>query len=206
MDLKNGGQAVITRLLEAYGFKTRQALCDQLKVSTSTMGTRWMRDVFPADWVIQCTIETGASVEWLSFGTGEKFPNGTSKNSNENENSANENLLGDVVAVTRKKIIDGNLYDSNFYMLDKAMLPSHLSKPMIIVDDDVSYLADQKNNELTDGTWLVEIEGQVSIKELIRIPVGRVRVTTVPGSASFECGIDDLKPLAKCHYYLLTDV
>lgn len=206
MDLKNGGQAVITRLLEAYGFKTRQALCDQLKVSTSTMGTRWMRDVFPADWVIQCTIETGASVEWLSFGTGEKFPNGTSKNSNENENSANENLLGDVVAVTRKKVIDGNLYDSNFYMLDKAMLPSHLSNPMIIVDDDVSYLADQKNNELTDGTWLVEIEGQVSIKELIRIPVGRVRVTSVPGSASFECGIDDLKPLAKCHYYLLTDV
>lgn len=206
MDLKNGGQAVITRLLEAYGFKTRQALCDQLKVSTSTMGTRWMRDVFPADWVIQCTIETGASVEWLSFGTGEKFPNKTSKNSNENENSANENLLGDVVAVTRKKVIDGNLYDSNFYMLDKAMLPSHLSKPMIIVDDDVSYLADQKNNELTDGTWLVEIEGQVSIKELIRIPVGRVRVTSVPGSASFECGIDDLKPLAKCHYYLLTDV
>lgn len=206
MDLKNGGQAVITRLLEAYGFKTRQALCDQLKVSTSTMGTRWMRDVFPADWVIQCTIETGASVEWLSFGTGEKFPNETSKNSNENENSANENLLGDVVAVTRKKVIDGNLYDSNFYMLDKAMLPSHLSKPMIIVDDDVSYLADQKNNELTDGTWLVEIEGQVSIKELIRIPVGRVRVTSVPGSASFECGIDDLKPLAKCHYYLLTDV
>ncbi|MEH3539050.1 phage repressor protein CI [Enterobacter roggenkampii] len=206
MDLKNGGQAVITRLLEAYGFKTRQALCDQLKVSTSTMGTRWMRDVFPADWVIQCTIETGASVEWLSFGTGEKFPKGTSKNANENENSANENLLGDVVAVTRKKVIDGNLYDSNFYMLDKAMLPSHLSKPMIIVDDDVSYLADQKNNELTDGTWLVEIEGQVSIKELIRIPVGRVRVTSVPGSASFECGIDDLKPLAKCHYYLLTDV
>ncbi|EOE2580168.1 phage repressor protein CI [Enterobacter hormaechei] len=206
MDLKNGGQAVITRLLEAYGFKTRQALCDQLKVSTSTMGTRWMRDVFPADWVIQCTIETGASVEWLSFGTGEKFPNGTNKNSNENINSANENLLGDVVAVTRKKVIDGNLYDSNFYMLDKAMLPSHLSNPMIIVDDDVSYLADQKNNELTDGTWLVEIEGQVSIKELIRIPVGRVRVTSVPGSASFECGIDDLNPLAKCHYYLLTDV
>ncbi|MFZ5152351.1 phage repressor protein CI [Enterobacter hormaechei] len=206
MDLKNGGQAVITRLLEAYGFKTRQALCDQLKVSTSTMGTRWMRDVFPADWVIQCTIETGASVEWLSFGTGEKFPNGTNKNSNENVNSANENLLGDVVAVTRKKVIDGNLYDSNFYMLDKAMLPSHLSNPMIIVDDDVSYLADLKNNELTDGTWLVEIEGQVSIKELIRIPVGRVRVTSVPGSASFECGIDDLKPLAKCHYYLLTDV
>lgn len=206
MDLKTGGQAVITRLLEAYGFKTRQALCNQLNVSTSTMGTRWMRDVFPADWVVQCSIETGASVEWLSFGKGEMFPNGSITNSNETEKSANENLLSDVVAVPRKKVVDGSLYDSNFYMFDKAMLPSHLSNPLIVVDDDVSYVAEQKIDELTDGTWLVEIEGQVSIKELMRIPVGKVRVTAVPGSTSFECGINDLKPIAKCHYYLMTDV
>lgn len=206
MDFKNGGQAVITRLLEAYGFKTRQALCDQLKVSTSTMGTRWMRDVFPADWVIQCSIETGASVEWLSFGKGEKFHNRVTEISNENEESANENLLNDVVSVPRKKIIDGNLYDSNFYMLDKAMLPSHLSKPVIIIDEDVAYVADQKTDEVSDGTWVVEIEGKVSIKELTRIPVGKVLVVPVSGGQSFECGISDLKPLAKCHYHLLSNV
>lgn len=206
MDLKTGGQAVITRLLEAYGFKTRQALCNQLKVSTSTMGTRWMRDVFPADWVVQCSIETGASVEWLSFGKGEMFPNGINADSNATEKSANENLLSDVVAVPRKKIVDGNLYDSNFYMLDKAIIPSSIVKPVVIIADDQSYIAEHNISEITDGTWLVEIEGQVSIKELIRIPVGKVRVTAVPGSASFECGINDLKPLAKCHYYLMTDV
>ncbi|WP_250854938.1 helix-turn-helix transcriptional regulator [Escherichia coli] len=77
MNFKNGGQAVITRMLEAYGFKTRQALCEQFNVSASTMGTRWMRDVFPADWVIQCAIETGASIEWLSFGKGVPFPQST---------------------------------------------------------------------------------------------------------------------------------
>lgn len=206
MDLKTGGQAVITRLLEAYGFKTRQALCNQLKVSTSTMGTRWMRDVFPADWVVQCSIETGASVEWLSFGKGEMFPNGINADSNATEKSANENLLSDVVAVPRKKIVDGNLYDSNFYMLDKAIIPSSIVKPVVIIADDQSYIAEHNISEITDGTWLVEIEGQVSIKELIRIPVGKVRVTAVPGNASFECGINDLKPLAKCHYYLMTDV
>lgn len=206
MDLKNGGQAVITRLLEAYGFKTRQALCDQLKVSTSTMGTRWMRDVFPADWVIQCTLETGASVEWLSFGTGEKFPNKIGKNADEKNKSANENLLGDVVSVPRKKIIDGNLYDSNFYMLDKAMLPSHLCKPVIIIDDEIPYVADMKTDELSDGTWVVEIEGKTSIKELTRIPVGKVLVAPISGGQSFECGINDLKPLAKCYYYLMSNV
>ncbi|MBY5235022.1 CI repressor [Klebsiella aerogenes] len=206
MNLKTGGQAVITRLLEAYGFKTRQALCNQLNVSTSTMGTRWMRDVFPADWVIQCSIETGASVEWLSFGNGEMFPNGHSTHSNETKKSANENLLGDVVAVPREKIVDGNLYDSNFYMLDKAILPENILKPLIIIDDDLTYVAEHSISEITDGTWLVEIEGKVSIKELIRIPVGKVRVSSPTGGYAFECGINDLTPLAKCHYYLMTNV
>ncbi|MBA7857445.1 phage repressor protein CI [Enterobacter sp. RHBSTW-00901] len=206
MDFNRGGQEVIKRLLIAYGFKTRQALCDQLGASTSTMSTRWMRDIFPADWVIQCAMETGASLEWLSFGKGEAFHNRAIKTPNEYHQTANDNVMSDVVAVPRKKIIDGNLYDSNFYMLDKAMLPSHLSKPVIIIDDEIPYVADMKTDELSDGTWVVEIEGKTSIKELTRIPVGRVLVVPASGGQSFECGINDLKPLAKCHYYLMTNV
>lgn len=70
MDFNTGGQKVVQRLLEAYGFKTRQALCDKLGVAKSTMASRYMRDIFPADWVIQASIETGINVEWLAFGTG----------------------------------------------------------------------------------------------------------------------------------------
>lgn len=206
MDFKSGGQSVINRLLEAYGFKTRQALCEQLKVSTSTMGTRWMRDIFPADWVIQCSIETGASVEWLSFGKGEMFPNEKENSVKRISHSANEQLLGDIMSVQRKKLIDGNIFDSNFYMLDKTMIPSHITKPVIVEDDGIEYVADQHFSEISDGTWLVEIEGLAGIKEIARIPVGRVHVTPTEGGHSFECGIDDIKPLAKCHYYLMTDV
>ena len=206
MDFNKGGQEVIKRLLTAYGFKTGQALCNQLGASTSTMSTRWMRDIFPADWVIQCAMETGASLEWLSFGKGEPFENGDKKTSNEYFATANDNALGDVIAVPRKKIIDGILYDSNFYMLDKAMLPSHLGKPVIIFDEDTPYIADQKTDEVSDGTWVVEIEGKVSVKELTRIPVGKVLVTPSSGGQSFECGINDLKPLAKCYYYLMSNV
>lgn len=54
MDFNSGGKKAIERLVEAYGFGTRQALCDHLGVSKSTMATRYMRDIFPADWVIQC--------------------------------------------------------------------------------------------------------------------------------------------------------
>lgn len=206
MDFNRGGQEVIKRLLSAYGFKTRQALCQQLGASTSTMSTRWMRDIFPADWVIQCSIETGASLEWLSFGKGEMFQNGNKKTSNGVLFSANEQLLGDITSVTRKKLIDGNLYDSSFYMFDKSMIPSHITKPVIVMDGEIEYVAEQSFTEISDGTWLVEIEGKAGIKTLVRVPVGRVHVTSSEGGHSFECSIDDIKPLAKCHYYLMTDV
>jgi lambda repressor-like predicted transcriptional regulator len=60
----------ITRILQAYGFSTRQALCDHLGVSQSTMANRWMRDTFPHDWLIACHLDTGASMLWLTTGQG----------------------------------------------------------------------------------------------------------------------------------------
>lgn len=206
MDFNKGGQEVIKRLLIAYGFKTRQALCTQLGASTSTMSTRWMRDIFPADWVIQCSIETGASLAWLSFGQGEAFENEDTKSSKAYPVTANENLLNDVVSVPCKKIIDGNLYNSNFYMLDKSILPEHINKPLVIAEDDVLYLADLGAEEVSDGTWLVEIEGKTSIKELTRVPVGRVRVAPRSEGYAFECAIEDIKPLAKCHNLLIASI
>ncbi|HHU7925073.1 TPA: helix-turn-helix domain-containing protein, partial [Escherichia coli] len=62
MNLEKGGRGAIERMVEAYGFKTRQALCDHLGISKSTLATRYMRDSFPAEWVIQCALETGTSL------------------------------------------------------------------------------------------------------------------------------------------------
>lgn len=36
------------------------------------MANRYARDTFPADWVVICSMETGASIEWLAFGSGVK--------------------------------------------------------------------------------------------------------------------------------------
>ncbi|WP_162882498.1 helix-turn-helix transcriptional regulator, partial [Serratia marcescens] len=47
-----GGQSVIDRILKAYGFSSRQAFCNHLGISQSTMANRYARDTFPADWVV----------------------------------------------------------------------------------------------------------------------------------------------------------
>ncbi|GGD11310.1 hypothetical protein GCM10011513_05950 [Franconibacter daqui] len=60
-----GGKAAIERLVEAYGFTTRQALADHLGVSKSMLANRYMRDTFPADWIIQCALEKGIPLRWL---------------------------------------------------------------------------------------------------------------------------------------------
>ncbi|EFT2945039.1 helix-turn-helix domain containing protein, partial [Escherichia coli] len=113
MDFSSGGKKVIERLVEAYGFSTRQALCDHLGVSKSTMATRYMRDIFPADWVLQCAIETGYSLEWLSFGIGDK-----------NISNTNAQIL-----VPKKKLISGTLIEDGAYVFDKTFLPEKICNP-----------------------------------------------------------------------------
>ncbi|WP_313124480.1 helix-turn-helix transcriptional regulator [Pseudescherichia sp.] len=65
MNFSSGSRNVIKRLVEAYGFTTRQALADHLGVSKSTLATRYIRDIFPSNWVITYALQTGASLIWL---------------------------------------------------------------------------------------------------------------------------------------------
>ncbi|TAJ01631.1 hypothetical protein EG334_22850 [Pectobacterium versatile] len=52
-----------------------------------------------------------------------------------------------------------------------------------------------KFDDVKDGKWLVEIEGKTSIRELTRIPVGKVRVSGV--GMAFDCGIDEIGVVSK---------
>ena len=106
-----------------------------------------------------------------------------------------EDGKGDVVSIPRKKLLNGKLHDSNYYMFDKAFLPDGLQDPIVIVDGDVTYIADHKFDEVTDGKWLLEIEGKTSVRDLTRIPVGKVRVSGV--GMAFDCGIDEIGVISK---------
>ncbi|MBI6183672.1 phage repressor protein CI [Serratia proteamaculans] len=176
MDLVKGGRGAIERMVEAYGFSTRQALCEQLGVSKSTLATRYMRDSFPSDWVIQCTLETGVSLRWLITGEGIMYE---------------DSKLLDLVQVPRQKLVDGRLFDSNLYMFDKAFLPEGLIDPVVILDGDSTYIADRQFDEIIDGAWVVDIEGKISIRDVIRIPGGKVRIEG--GKFAFDCQLEDIK-------------
>lgn len=180
VESNRGGKDAILRLVEAYGFSSRQALCNHLGVSQSTLANRSARDTFPADWVIICHVETGASLTWLTTGKGARFM--------EVEESR-------IVIATHKKISNGILEDMDDFILDKASLPEGLNAPFVINADRSTYLVDTYEGEIVDGLWLIEIDKLVSIRELVRFPGGRIRVEN--GKSSFECQSSDIVVLGK---------
>lgn len=181
LDFNSGGKKVIERLVEAYGFTTRQALCDHLGVSKSTMATRYMRDIFPADWVLQCVMDTGVSIDWLISGKGKlAMKNGTS-----------------LIDIKTNEIRNGEIVGLETYKIAPELLLKKIISPLAIIYKQRIYICDQKDVTISDGQWLVEIEGKISIKKINLIPVKKAVISD--DDFSFECDVNDIKPLAKVY-------
>ncbi|WP_423242812.1 phage repressor protein CI [Cronobacter sakazakii] len=182
LDPQTDSAPVLDRVLEAYGFTQKLQLAEHLDIASSSLSARYKRGGLPADIMLKCMAETGVTLEWLATGTGRKFDN--------------EEL--DILKLPRKKIVDGQLYDSGILLFDKVTflpgnpLPAH---PACIIDGSKQYVIEQQFTEVFDDEWLVEIEGKVGVRTLTRIPVKKVRVSGV--GMAFDCGLDDIKIIGR---------
>lgn len=173
---------VLNRVIEAYGFTSKLQLADHFEMASSSLSARFKRGIFPADMVVRCVAETGASLEWLSTGHGKKFDD--------------EEL--DIMKFPRKKLVDGKLYDSGYVMFDKVFFRAGTAlptAPICVQEEKAQYILDQQYSEVFDGEWLVNIEGKTSIRTLTRIPVKKVRVSGV--GMAFDCSIDDIEVIGR---------
>lgn len=75
INFDTGGAAVLDRVLQAYGFKTKLMMANHLNISSASLVQRYKRDQFPSDIVVRCMAETGVSLQWLATGEGEFSPN-----------------------------------------------------------------------------------------------------------------------------------
>lgn len=173
---------VLNRVVDAYGFTSKLQLADHFDMASSSLSARFKRGIFPADMVVRCVAETGASLEWLATGQGRKFDD--------------EEL--DILKMPRRKIVDGLVYEAGMYMLDKVSflpgVPLPIS-PICILEGNNQFIVDTSFSEVYDDDWLVEIEGKTSIRTLTRIPVRKVRVSGV--GMAFDCSIEDIKILGR---------
>lgn len=182
IDFEGDSTPVLDRMIEAYGFTSKLMLAQHFDMAASSLSGRYRRGGFPADMAVQCVAETGVSLEWLASGEGKKF----------------ENDQLDIMRFPRKKLVDGQIFESGYVMFDKVLFRAgtHIpSEPICVQDEKAQYILDQQFSEVFDGEWLVNIEGKCSIRTLTRIPIKKVRVSGV--GMAFDCAMDDIEILGR---------
>jgi len=182
IDFEGDSAPVLDRMIEAYGFTSKLMLAQHFDMAASSLSGRYRRGGFPADMAVRCVSETGASLEWLATGQGTKF----------------DNAPLDILKFPRKKLVDGQLYDSGSVMFDKVLFRAGTPlpfDPICVQDEKAQYILEQKFEEVFDGEWLVNIEGKTSIRTLTRIPVKKVRVSGV--GVAFDCNIEDIEIIGR---------
>lgn len=187
IEQNKGGKLIIDRIMEAYGFTTKLALCKHLGVSQSTLANRYLRDTISADWVIICHIETGANMDWLLSGSGAAF------------SQANKASLTQMKFYSLE---NGKLIPLQDFVISNSALPNGLTSSFGVRHDQTTFFVDDTFHEINDGFWVIEIDNFVSVRELFRLPGGRIRVEN--GKASFECQATEIKSLGKVVSKLVT--
>ncbi|GAB0820938.1 TPA: helix-turn-helix domain-containing protein [Escherichia coli] len=193
----SGGRDAINRLIKAYNFSSRQQLCEHLEVSKSTMANRYLRDSFPAEWVIQCALETGASLLWLATGQGDMYACENEEINLKNEPSVTVRPLSKIVApsIKRVELKNGELQPSDEILLDSSLLDGDSSNALFVKTANDSFVVDTSVKQVSNGFWLVDMDGVKSIVKIARIPGNKIVVNQ--DDTSFECSVDDVEVVGR---------
>lgn len=193
----SGGRDAINRLIKAYNFSSRQQLCEHLEVSKSTMANRYLRDSFPAEWVIQCALETGASLLWLATGQGDMYAYENEETNLKNEPSATVRPLSKIVvpSIKRVELKNGELQPSDEILLDSSLLDGDSSNALFVTTANDSFVVDTSVKQVSNGFWLVDMDGVKSIVKIARIPGNKIVVHQ--DETSFECSVDDIEAIGR---------
>ncbi|MGP9437764.1 phage repressor protein CI [Ewingella sp. AOP8-B2-18] len=160
MNLETGARPAIERICEAYGFTSRLQLANHLGISNGSLGNRIIRDNFPADIVLRCALETGASIQWLSFGEGNSF----------------NHVESDTVRLPALKLEAGLMVKISSIIFDKVMIPRSPESVNVVKDGSVMYLVDSSIKDVKDGKWLIEFNGTHSVRDLTQLPGDKIRI------------------------------
>lgn len=187
-NLETGAREAVARICEAYGFTSRLQLSNHLGIAASSLGNRIMRDNFPADLVLRCALETGASIFWLTTGEGAQF----------------DHMASDTFRIPAFNIDGSELVRASSFIYDKALLPPFIGELNIISEGSVRYFVDLHAYQAADGKYLIEYSGTKSIKDLTLLPGNKLRIDW--GKYPVDCDISDVSLLGKVvATYLVND-
>lgn len=188
INFKAGGGAVLDRIIQAYGFDTKIEYCKHLGITASNLSMRYKRDLYPSDLVVKCLADTGVRLEWLAGGQGDMFAGPNARNQSQQQ----------TLEVPASNLIKGEIYDAGTFYLDIGWFKPDRdipARPGVLLAGSKRFIVDYQFSDVSDGRWLTEIEGRLLIRDLFRIPIGRVKVCG--GEMPFDCDLQDIRILAR---------
>lgn len=176
-----GGKIVLRRILDAYGFTLQKELGDHLDIPSGTMSAWVRRDHFPADVVIACSLDTGVSLYWLCTGKGSMY---------EDLSPKQQELPTGLSKIEKYSIQSGKLVELGSWFCDSSLIEHASSKPALIEKGAERWCVDLDFNNVTNGRWLIDIDGNTDVYDVSRLPGNRLSVKN--SLSQFECNFTDI--------------
>ena len=167
-------EELLNRICEVYGFSQKIQLANHFDIAASSLQNRYKRGNMSYDFAVHCALETGANIRWLLTGEGERF-----------EQSPTNSKKIEMFTLS-----EGMLKNDDILNIEGHFFSKPLVNGTAVRAEGKLYFID-KSASLSDGLWLVDIEGAISIRELTKLPGRRLHVAG--GKVPFECSIDDIQ-------------
>ncbi|AJK17011.1 TPA: phage repressor protein CI [Yersinia enterocolitica] len=180
LDAEINNEALLDRICEVYGFHQKIQLARHFDIAASSLQNRYTRGTVSYDFAVKCSMDTGANIRWLLTGDGPRFSGETPKY--------------EVLELKSFTLSESKLIEDGILSIDPKLFGKVLTHPQCVKSDGKTHVI-ELSASISDGLWLVDIEGSISIRELALLPARRLHVTG--GRVPFECGIDEIKTLGR---------
>ncbi|MCC8380209.1 phage repressor protein CI [Xenorhabdus sp. PB30.3] len=171
---------ILDRICQVYGFTQKIQLAKHFNLSATAIQNRYIRGNISYDLAVYCALETGTNIQWLMIG--------------EEIKQEDKPSSIDTKSFELSSLIDGKLIIDTNISISSNFFNKQLSRGICIRTDGKTHFIEQ-DATLSDGLWLVDIEGAMSIRELTILPGKKLHVSG--GNVPFECSIDDIKTLGR---------
>ncbi|MDY0418053.1 phage repressor protein CI [Enterobacter sp. 170198] len=180
LDSQVNNEELLDRICQVYGFTQKIQLARHFNIAASSLQNRYARGTISYDFAVQCALDTGASLRWLMTGQGAQFEG--------------QPTQGDPLTVALFTLSDGRLEENTTLSIDSHFFSKQLTRGIAVRAEGKLHFV-EKDASLTDGLWLVEIEGTTSIRDLTLLPGKKLHVAG--GKIPFECVIGEIKTVGR---------
>ncbi|HHQ6009562.1 TPA: phage repressor protein CI [Enterobacter hormaechei subsp. steigerwaltii] len=171
---------ILDRICQVYGFHQKLQLANHFDIAASSLSNRYTRGTISYDFAAICALETGANLQWILTGKGERFAGEGVQLDDEHPSTQ----------ISKFTLSESQMTQIGTFTIDNSLIEDSNAGVFSIEIEGKLYVVEE-SSIISDGLKLIDIEGAISLRELAVLPGKKLHVTG--GKVPFECSFDDIK-------------